>query len=176
MDLSRATRRATDGPVTHPADEKGNGRLFMQELRPEHNRTTDVVILGCGRVGSRLATMMDGDGFHVTVIDTDSYAFRRLPESFRGRTILGTGIDEDVLRRAGIEGARTFIAVTNNDNPNIMAAQIAQEVFRVPEVLARVYDVERASMYAQLGLKTICPTATIAQMFREQVTQRPSGS
>ncbi len=148
----------------------------MQESRPENNRKTDVVILGCGRVGSRLATMMDGDGFNVTVIDTDGYAFRRLPESFRGRTILGTGIDEDVLRRAGIEGARTFIAVTNNDNPNIMAAQIAQEVFRVPEVLARVYDVERASMYTQLGLKTICPTATIAQMFREQVTQRPNAS
>lgn len=148
----------------------------MQESRPENNRKTDVVILGCGRVGSRLATMMDGDGFDVTVIDTDSYAFRRLPESFRGRTILGTGIDEDVLRRAGIEGARTFIAVTNDDNPNIMAAQIAQEVFRVPEVLARVYDVERARMYAQLGLKTICPTATIAQMFREQVTHRPSAS
>jgi len=148
----------------------------MQESWPENNRTTDVVILGCGRVGSRLATMMDGDGFHVTVIDTDSYAFRRLPESFRGRTILGTGIDEDVLRRAGIEGAQTFIAVTNDDNPNIMAAQIAQEVFRVPEVLARVYDVERARMYTQLGLKTICPTATIAQMFREQITQHPSGS
>jgi trk system potassium uptake protein TrkA len=143
----------------------------MQESRPENNRKTDVVILGCGRVGSRLATMMDGDGFDVTVIDTDGYAFRRLPESFRGRTILGTGIDEDVLRRAGIEGARTFIAVTNDDNPNI-----AQEVFRVPEVLARVYDVERARMYAQLGLKTICPTATIAQMFREQVTHRPSAS
>ncbi len=148
----------------------------MQELRQGNNRKTDVVILGCGRVGSRLATMMDSDGFDVTVIDTDGYAFRRLPDSFRGRTILGTGIDEDVLRRAGIEGAWTFIAVTNNDNPNIMAAQIAQEVFHVPEVLARVYDVERASMYAQLGLKTICPTATIAQMFREQVTQRPGAS
>ncbi len=145
----------------------------MQEIRPRNNRQTDVVILGCGRVGSRLATMMDGDGFDVTVIDTDSYAFRRLPETFRGRTILGTGIDEDVLRRAGIEGARTFIAVTNDDNPNIMAAQIAQTVFRVPEVLARVYDVERANVYAQLGLKTICPTATIAQLFHEQVTQRP---
>ncbi|MHB8646303.1 MAG: NAD-binding protein [Thermomicrobiales bacterium] len=146
----------------------------MQEPRQGSNRKTDVVILGCGRVGSRLAAMMDGDGFDVTVIDTDSYAFRRLPESFRGRTILGTGIDEDVLRRAGIEGARTFIAVTNDDNPNIMAAQIAQTVFRVPEVLARVYDVERANAYAQLGLRTICPTATVAQLFREQVAQRPS--
>lgn len=139
-------------------------------------RRTDVVILGCGRVGSRLATMMDSEGFGVTVIDTDSHAFRRLPENFRGRTILGTGIDEDVLRRAGIEGARTFIAVTDKDNPNIMAAQIAQTVFHVPEVLARVYDVDRAATYANLGLKTICPTKTIAQLFREQVTSRPGAA
>lgn len=145
----------------------------MQGAQQGNNRKSDVVILGCGRVGSRLAVMLDSDGFTVTVIDTDTYAFRRLPESFRGRTILGTGIDEDVLRRAGIEGARTFIAVTNNDNPNIMAAQIAQTVFQVPDVLARVYDVERAGAYAQLGLKTICPTATVAQLFHEQVTQRP---
>jgi trk system potassium uptake protein len=145
----------------------------MQGAQQGNKRKSDVVILGCGRVGSRLAVMLDSDGFAVTVIDTDTYAFRRLPDFFRGRTILGTGIDEDVLRRAGIEDARTFIAVTNNDNPNIMAAQIAQTVFQVPEVLARVYDVERAGAYAQLGLKTICPTATVAQLFHEQVTQRP---
>ena len=145
----------------------------MHESRSGAQARTDVVILGCGRVGSRLAAQMDSEGYHVTVIDTDGYSFRRLPDSFHGRTILGTGIDEDVLRRAGIEEARTFIAVTNNDNPNIMAAQIAQTVFRVPEVLARVYDVERAQTYADLGLNTICPTATIAQMFRERVTTGP---
>jgi trk system potassium uptake protein TrkA len=145
----------------------------MREPRTGAAGRTDVVILGCGRVGSRLAAQMDDEGYAVTVIDTDSYAFRRLPDTFHGRTILGTGIDEDVLRRAGIEEARTFIAVTNNDNPNIMAAQIAQNVFRVPEVLARVYDVERAQTYADLGLNTICPTATIAQMFRERVTTGP---
>jgi trk system potassium uptake protein TrkA len=145
----------------------------MQEVRTGTQTRTDIVILGCGRVGSRLAVQMDSEGYRVTVIDTDRYAFRRLPDTFRGRTILGTGIDEDVLRRAGIEEARTFIAVTNNDNPNIMAAQIAQTVFRVPEVLARVYDVERAQTYAELGLNTICPTATIAQMFRERVTTGP---
>lgn len=142
----------------------------MQESMPGAPARTNIVILGCGRVGSRLAAQLDGEGYHVTVIDTDGYAFRRLPDSFSGRTILGTGIDEDVLRRAGIEGAHTFIAVTNNDNPNIMAAQIAQTVFQVPEVLARVYDVERAQTYADLGLNTICPTATIAKMFRERVT------
>lgn len=152
---------------------EGSRGTAMQSSSTGTQRRTDVVILGCGRVGSRLATQMDGEGFDVTVIDVDSHAFRRLPEGFRGRTVLGTGIDEDVLRRAGIEQARTFIAVTDNDNPNIMAAQIAQAVFRVPEVLARVYDVERASTYASLGLKTICPTATIAQLFREQVNAEP---
>ena len=148
----------------------------MQETRSGQYPPTDVVILGCGRVGSRLAATMDGEGFNVVVIDTDSHAFRRLPDAFRGRTVLGTGIDEDVLRRAGIEQARTFIAVTDGDNPNIMAAQIARTVFRVPEVLARVYDIERADAYATLGLRTICPTATIARLFREQVTAGPRQS
>jgi len=156
-------------------EAEGNGRAAMQGAT-SGTRRTEVIILGCGRVGSRLATMMDSDGYGVAVIDTDSHAFRRLPEGFRGRTILGTGIDEDVLRRAGIEGAHTFIAVTDKDNPNIMAAQIAQTVFHVPEVLARVYDVDRATTYANLGLKTICPTATIAQLFREQVTSRPGAA
>ncbi len=117
--------------------------------------------------------MLDSEGFAVTVIDMDSHAFRRLPDTFRGHTVLGTGIDEDVMRRAGIEQARTFIAVTDNDNPNIMAAQIAQTVFNVPEVLARVYDVDRARFYAGLGVKTICPTTTMAQLFREQVSGTP---
>ncbi len=129
-----------------------------------------VVILGCGRVGSRIAAQMDGEGFAVTIVDTDSHAFRRLPDTFHGNTVLGTGIDEDVMRRAGIERAHTFIAVTDNDNANIMAAQVAQEVFRVPEVIVRVYDVARAEIYRELGLKTICPTKTIAQLIRQQVT------
>ena len=123
-----------------------------------------VVVLGCGRLGSRIATMRDGAGDAVTVIDADSLAFRRLPDGFRGRTVLGTGIDEDVLRRAGIAEANTFIAVTNEDNPNIMAAQIAQNVFGVPEVIVRIYDVARADVYRDLGLRTICPTTVIADM------------
>src|SRR5947209_17848181 len=125
----------------------------MENARTAMARGTDVVILGCGRVGSRLAAMMDGEGFDVTVIDMDQHAFRRLPESFRGRTVLGTGIDEDVLRRAGITHAKTFIAASDSDNTNIMAAQIAQKVFGVPDVVARVYEVERARAFAQLGLK-----------------------
>lgn len=134
------------------------------------NKTTDVVILGCGRVGSRLAVSLVDEGYAVAVVDKDGYAFRRLPEDFRGRTVIGTGIDEDVLRRAGIAQARTFIAVSDNDNTNIMAAQIAQAVFNVPDVVARVYEVERARVFAALGLKTVCPTATVATLIREQVS------
>lgn len=130
-----------------------------------------VVVLGCGRLGSRIAAMLDGEGYAVTVIDTNGLAFHRLPDTFRGRTVLGTGIDEDVLRRAGIAEAHTFIAVTNEDNPNIMAAQVAREVFQVPEIVVRIYDVARAEVYRGLGLKTICPTTVIADMVRAEMGQ-----
>lgn len=128
-----------------------------------------VVILGCGRLGSRIAAMRDQAGDAVTVIDADGLAFRRLPDGFRGYTVLGTGIDEDVLRRAGIAEANTFIAVTNDDNPNIMAAQIAQSVFGVPEVIVRIYDVARADVYRDLGLRTICPTTVIADIVQAEM-------
>ncbi len=147
----------------------------MQNIGGGAGRKTDVVILGCGRVGSRLAVMMANEGYDVAVVDTDQHAFRRLPDDFRGRTILGTGIDEDVLRRAGIAQARTFIAASENDNTNIMAAQIAQTVFGVPDVVARVYEVERARAFAQLGLKVVCPTATVVSLIREQVSLPPTG-
>lgn len=134
-----------------------------------------IVVMGCGRLGSRIATMLDREGFAVTVVDNDGFAFRRLPDDFHGSTVLGTGIDEDVLKRAGIEHAHTFIAVTNEDNPNIMAAQVAQTVFHVPEVVVRIYDVARADTYTELGLKTICPTTVIADMVRAQVTVSAPG-
>ena len=147
----------------------------MQNTNGNAGRTTDVVIVGCGRVGSRLARTMADEGYAVAVVDMDQHSFRRLPDNFRGRTVLGTGIDEDVLRRAGIAQAKTFIAVSDNDNMNIMAAQIAQKVFNVPDVVARVYEVERARAFAQLGLKVVCPTATVASLIREQVSLPPSG-
>jgi trk system potassium uptake protein TrkA len=147
----------------------------MQNTGGGAGRKTDVVILGCGRVGSRLAVTMANEGYDVAVVDTDQHSFRRLPDDFRGRTILGTGIDEDVLRRAGITQARTFIAASENDNTNIMAAQIAQKVFGVPDVVARVYEVERARAFAQLGLKIVCPTATVVSLIREQVSLPPTG-
>lgn len=128
-----------------------------------------VVILGCGRLGAFLAWMLSHEGHAVTIIDRNREAFRRLEEGFKGRTILGTGIDEDVLRLAGIEGADAFAAVTNGDNTNIMAAQIAKLKFKIPKVIARVYDPLRAGAYHDLGIINISPTILGAGLIRDYV-------
>ncbi len=128
-----------------------------------------VIIMGCGRVGARVAAVLDHNGHQVTVIDINSRAFRRLPDEFRGRTLIGTGIDEDVLRRAGIDDAAAFVAVTNGDNRNIMAAQVARNVFSVPEVICRIYDPVREDTYRRLGLTTVCPTTVISAQILDSV-------
>lgn len=128
-----------------------------------------VVLMGCGRVGSRLATVLDAEGHEVVVIDHNTRAFRRLPQSFKGTTVLGTGIDEDVLIRGGIEKADVFFATTEGDNRNIMAAQVAQKVFNVPTVIARMYDVGRAEIFEKLGVRTYCPTLVGAQLLHDMI-------
>ncbi len=117
-----------------------------------------VVILGCGRVGSTLARQMSNEGNAVTIIDLTSDAFRRLGTKFRGQRLVGSGLDQDLLRRAGLEGADVFLAVTQGDNTNIMAAQIAQKVFQVGHVVARIYDPIRAQAYREMGITTLCST------------------
>jgi trk system potassium uptake protein TrkA len=119
------------------------------------------VILGCGRVGARLAITLDQMGHKVSVIDQNPDAFKRLPSTFNGTEVIGIGIDEDVLLRAGIEEADVFAAVTNGDNTNIMASQVAKEIFNVPRVIARIYDPVRENIYHMLGLDTVCPTTLI---------------
>ncbi len=131
----------------------------------------NTVIMGCGRVGARLAALLDGSGHQVTVLDRHAEAFAHLPGDFHGSTRLGTGIDEDVLRVAGIESADLFLAVTNSDNANIMAAQIAKLTFRVPRVVVRIYDPDREDTFHQMGLETICPTTLIANRIYESVVQ-----
>ncbi len=128
-----------------------------------------IIILGCGRVGATLAMMMDRAGHTITIIDYSTDAFQRLESSFSGQTMLGDGIDEDVLRRAGIEEADGFVAVTNGDNRNIMASQIATKVFSVPKVICRIYDPIRTEVYQQLGLEVICPTLVGAELFRNAI-------
>jgi len=133
-----------------------------------------VVVMGCGRVGARIAGLLDNSGNQVSVIDTDNRAFRRLPVGFGGETVIGTGIDEDVLRKAGIEDADAFIAVTNGDNRNIMASQVARLVFEVPEVVCRIYDPVREETYRRLGLTTVCPTTTISAIVLDHVMRAAS--
>lgn len=128
-----------------------------------------IVIVGCGRVGAKLASDFAEEGYQVSVVDQRQTAFRRLPPGFRGQLVLGTGIDEDVLRNAGIQQADVFIAVTENDNTNIMAAQIAQVIYRVPKVILRIYDPDRAEIYSELGLTVICPTRTVSEMIEQAV-------
>jgi trk system potassium uptake protein TrkA len=118
--------------------------------------------------------LLDHSGNAITVIDTDSRAFRRLPAGFGGETVIGTGIDEDVQRKAGIEEADAFIAVTNGDNRNIMAAQVARLIFEVPMVICRIYDPVREDTYRRLGLTTVCPTTTISAIILDHVMRAGS--
>jgi trk system potassium uptake protein TrkA len=130
----------------------------------------NVVIMGCGRAGSRLAIMLEQDGHNVTAVDMNAYQFERfLPETFKGRKITGNGIHQDVLRRAGIEQADAFVAVTAGDNRNVMAAQIAKHIFGVPRVVCRIYDPIREEMYQRLGLRTVSPTKVMAQRLKEEL-------
>ncbi|CAN5544142.1 hypothetical protein BH23CHL5_BH23CHL5_01840 [soil metagenome] len=128
-----------------------------------------VVVMGCGRVGSRVASILDKNGHDVTVVDTEFRSFNRLPADFGGLTLIGTGIDEDTLRAAGIEDAKAFVATTNGDNRNIMASQVALKVFSVPKVICRIYDPVREETYRRLGLSTVCPTTIISAQILDQV-------
>lgn len=130
-----------------------------------------IVIMGCGRVGARLARMFDSEGHNVAVIDLSSEALLRLGDNFNGSTMVGTGIDEDVLRHAGIEQADVFLALTSLDNPNIMAAQIAQLRFHVARVITRIYDPARENTFHEIGLETICPTTLVASRIYQAVIE-----
>lgn len=136
-----------------------------------------IVILGCGRVGATLATMMDHAGHTVTIIDASGDSFQRLDADFRGETVLGNGIDGEVLIRAGIKDADAFAAVTNGDNRNIMASQIAKEIFKVKKVVCRIYDPIRQSTYNELGLESISPTIVGAELLFGAITgSKPEGT
>jgi trk system potassium uptake protein TrkA len=116
------------------------------------------VIVGCGRVGAGLADQLDRAGWQVLILDVRSAAFDRLPSTFSGTAVRGDGTDEDVLRRAGAEGATLFLALTEGDNRNIMAAQLALEAFGAQRTVAKVNDPVRAEAYAHLGIATVCRT------------------
>jgi len=120
--------------------------------------------MGCGRLGARIAANLDAAGHTVTVLDVLQTSFRRLPETFRGTTAVGNGIDGPVLERAGIREMDAFIAVTQGDNRNYFASQMAREVYGVKRVLCRIYDPVREQIFRELGLETFSPTSLGAQI------------
>ncbi|MGA7687746.1 MAG: TrkA family potassium uptake protein [Jiangellales bacterium] len=132
----------------------------------------NVVILGCGRVGSTLANALEDMGHQVSVIDQDPNSFRRLGPTFEGRTVTGVGFDPDVLRSAGIEQADAFAAVSSGDNSNIIATRVAREEFGVDNVAARIYDQGRAEVFERLGIPTVATVGwTADQLIRRLVPQ-----
>ena len=133
-----------------------------------------IVIVGCGRVGAAAAELWDRAGHEVIVLDVSTRAFERLPSSFGGSADRGDGTDEDVLRRAGSEGADIFLALTEGDNRNVMAAQLAVEAFHVPRVIAKINDPVRAAAYAELGIATICRTGLMLDTLNGHLGFPPS--
>jgi trk system potassium uptake protein TrkA len=114
-----------------------------------------VIIAGCGRVGALLATKFSAEGHEVAVIDKDRLAFKRLGRGFKGTTIRGLVFDKDALAQAGADRADAFVAVTSGDNSNVVSATIARDIFRIPKVVARIFDPRRADIYRRLGIPTV---------------------
>ncbi len=129
----------------------------------------NIVVVGCGRVGSQLATLLSVEGHNVVVIDRDEDAFRRLGSTFNGVTIKGLGFDEEVLEEAGLRQADAFAAVTNLDNTNLMAAEVARKLFGVKHVVARLYNPVRERTYQQLNLDYVCGTTLVAETLMEKI-------
>jgi trk system potassium uptake protein TrkA len=126
-----------------------------------------VIVVGCGRVGSELALNLDRAGHSVAVIDKDRNAIQRLPETWKGRTVVGFGFDRDHLEEAGVQDCQALAAVTSGDNSNILTARIARETYRIPNVAARIYDPRRAVVYQRLGISTVATVAwTTDQVMR----------
>src|SRR3954447_25445326 len=146
---------------------------FLRSRRSQADRTAPgrttvhIVIMGCGRVGSTLAHILEDKGHTVAIIDQSPEAFRRLRGGFKGRRITGFGFDRDVLVEAGIEQASAFVAVSSGDNSNIISARVARETFGVENVVARIYDPRRAEVYQRLGIPTVATVRwTADQMVR----------
>lgn len=134
-----------------------------------------VIIVGCGRVGASSAAALWREGHSVAVIDRNEKAFRRLPKMFDGMKLVGIGFDRDVLEQAKIDQADAFVSVTNGDNTNIVAARVAKEIYRVPIVVSRIYDPQRAEIYRRFGVMTFAPTVWGANKVLEMITSGQLG-
>jgi trk system potassium uptake protein TrkA len=128
-----------------------------------------VIIVGCGRVGSELANALSAERYEVVVIDRNPLSFARLSREFGGRMLTGVGFDRDILQKADIEGAYALAATTDSDNVNIVVAVTAKETFKVPHVVARIYDPQAAEIYRQEGIPTVTPTLMAANTMRTMI-------
>lgn len=124
---------------------------------------SNVIVVGCGRVGSQLANMLSGNGNNVCCIDKNADAFANLGRNFNGSTVQGVGFDEDVLIRAGVEECDVLAAVTQLDNTNLMCAEVANHLFGVPHVISRLYNPDHERAYMQLGIDYVCGTSLVAE-------------
>ncbi|MDP2929780.1 MAG: TrkA family potassium uptake protein [Candidatus Omnitrophota bacterium] len=131
----------------------------------------NIMIVGCGRVGSQLAVLLSREGHNVTIIDKCADSFKRLGGTFNGVTAVGNAFDEKLLRELNIDKQDAFVSVTSGDNTNLMASQIARKMFKVPRVIARVYDPERADIYKKFDLDIISGTILVAAMIRDKIIE-----
>lgn len=118
----------------------------------------NILIVGCGKVGARLASVLSREGHDISIVDRDESNFDMLADDFEGFKTCGIPIDQDILRQAGIESCNALAAVSSDDNVNIMVSELAREIFKVPNVLARIYDPAREDVFSHFGLHTVCPT------------------
>lgn len=125
--------------------------------------------MGCSRVGAQLAGMLDAEGHKVTIMDVEPYSFRKLPQTFNGVALVGNGLEDESLKKAGIEEADVFVSTTQGDNRNVMACQIAKHIYHVPKVVSRIYDPIREEMYRNLGLDTVSPTRVVADLLKDRI-------
>lgn len=132
----------------------------------------NILVVGCGKVGTQLSNVLSRMGHDVSVIDQDPRRLAALPDDFTGYTVTGVPIDQDVLRQGGIEGCDAVAAVTDDDNTNLMVCKLADEVFHVPRVLARVYDPQRGDVFSHFGLHTVCPTNISVEAIYSMLTGR----
>lgn len=124
----------------------------------------NVIVVGCGRVGSRLANMLSNNGDNVCVIDKNPDAFDNLGRMFNGSIVQGLGFDEETLKKAGVEDCDAVCAVTESDNANLMVTEVASRLFDVPHVIARLYNPEHERAYMQLGIDYVCGTTLVAEV------------
>lgn len=134
----------------------------------------NILIIGCGMVGSELAAELDKAGHDISVLDISEQSFELLPDDFSGFTTVGVPLDTEMLRRAGIESCEALCAVTSDDNMNIAAAEIAKKLFGIKRVFARIRDIRKGEIYESLGISTVCPTTLVVNAARKALEETPT--